>query len=330
MNTTARPVCLFLALALAACSGGADTASRPTTFDGEVLRVSFERDDGGKETFSTLRDEWYSWPWFPIMPDQSGRRWTMLKTDREGVSVAYALVSWDNDDPTDYMSAGFWMRFDNVQRTRRLPASEAEIVPFIDGPEIDLRFPPALPVSGTARYVGSAGGVYQYHPTGGAEPISIATPSPAASAASATSSFSANICPRSSAGGEATESSTTRRPTTRSITGRPKSLPKAASGTRPSPSPTPSAPLRNRRGRGTAVSPTAPLPTALRGWPPAKPTPPSPKPTAARAASIPSSSTYTRQCFRRPPRPPLPDPEVPIGFSIRVVQVKGSSGPTSL
>ena len=171
MNTTARPVCLFLALALAACSSSVDPASRPTTFDGEVLRVSFERDDGGKETFSTLRDEWYSWPWFPIMPNQSGRRWTMLKTDREGVSVAYALVSWDNDDPTDYMSAGFWMRFDDVQRTRRLPASEAEIVPFIDGPEIDLRFPPALPVSGTARYVGSAGGVYQYRPTGGAEPV---------------------------------------------------------------------------------------------------------------------------------------------------------------
>ena len=85
MDTTARPVCLFLALALAACSDGVDTASRPTTFDGEVLRVSFERDDGGKETFSTLRDEWYGWPWFPIMPDQSGRRWTMLKTDREGV-----------------------------------------------------------------------------------------------------------------------------------------------------------------------------------------------------------------------------------------------------
>ena len=107
MNATARLVCLFLALALAACSGGVDTASRPTNFDGEVLRVSFERDNGGKETFSTLRDEWYSWPWFPIVPDQSGRRWTMLKTDREGVSVAYALVSWDNDDPTDYMSAGF-------------------------------------------------------------------------------------------------------------------------------------------------------------------------------------------------------------------------------
>ena len=167
MNTTVRPVCLFLALA--ACSGGVDTASRPTTFDGEVLRVSFERDDGGKETFSTLRDEWYSWPWFPVMPDQSGRRWTMLKTDREGVSVAYVLVSWDNDDPTDYMSAGFWMRFDGVQRTRRLPASEAEIVPFIDGPEIDPRFPPTLPVSGMARYVGSAGGVYQYRPAGNAE-----------------------------------------------------------------------------------------------------------------------------------------------------------------
>lgn len=158
---------------LAACSGGGDggTSARVTDFDGEVLRVSLERPDGGRESFSTLRDSWHSWSWFPIMPDQSGRRWSMLKTDRDGVSVVYALVSWDNDDPTDYMSAGFWMRYDGFGRTHRLPAEAARITPFIDGPEIDPGAPPDLPVSGTARYVGSAAGVYRYNAAGGAEPV---------------------------------------------------------------------------------------------------------------------------------------------------------------
>ena len=85
----------------------------------------------------------------------------MLKTDRDGTSVAYALVSWDNDDPTDYLAAGYWLRFDGIH-SRRLPLSEAETTLFIDGPEIDPAFPPELPVSGTADYVGNAGGVYLY------------------------------------------------------------------------------------------------------------------------------------------------------------------------
>ena len=173
METTARLACLALMLALSACSsgGGEEQAStRPTSFDGEVLRIAVARADGRAEHFSSLRDEWYSWSWFPFMPNHSGRRWTMGKTDRDGVSLAYALVSWDNDDPTDYLSAGFWMRFDGARTTRRLDPANAEIQPFIDGSELDARFPPELPVSGTANYAGSAGGVYRYRPPG-AEPL---------------------------------------------------------------------------------------------------------------------------------------------------------------
>ena len=174
MGAAVRLACFALALAIGACSsgGGQEQASaRPTSFDGEVLRVAIPRVDGRTERFSSLRDAWYSWSWFPFMPDHSGRRWTMGKTDRDGVSLAYALVSWDNDDPTDYLSAGFWMRFDGVRTTRRLDPADAEIVPFIDGPELDPAAPPALPVVGTAHYAGSAGGVYRYRPAGAAEPV---------------------------------------------------------------------------------------------------------------------------------------------------------------
>jgi len=162
---------LALVLALAACSGGEvaeDASPRVTDFDGEVLRVAIPRGDGTADNFSSVRDEWYSWSWFPFMPNHSGRRWTMGKSDRDGVSLAYALVSWDNDDPTDYLSAGFWMRFDGARTTRRLDPADARIVPFIDGPELDARAPPALPVAGTASYAGSAGGVYRYTAPGAA------------------------------------------------------------------------------------------------------------------------------------------------------------------
>ena len=171
MEIAVRLACLGLMLALGACSsgGGGEPASpRPTSFDGEVLRIAVPRADDRTERFSSLRDEWHSWSWFPFMPNHSGRRWTMGRTDRDGVSLAYALVSWDNDDPTDYLSAGFWMRFDGATTTRRLDPADAEIVPFIDGPELDPRLPPGLPVSGTASYAGSAGGVYRYRRPGAA------------------------------------------------------------------------------------------------------------------------------------------------------------------
>ena len=171
MKTAVRLTCLTLVLALGACSSGGERAShRPTSFDGEVLRIAIPRADGRTERFSSLRDEWSSWSWFPFMPNHSGRRWTMGRSDRDGVSIAYALVSWDNDDPTDYLSAGFWMRFDGARTTRRLNPADAKIVPFIDGLELDAHVPPDLPVSGTANYVGSAGGVFRYRPAG-AEPL---------------------------------------------------------------------------------------------------------------------------------------------------------------
>ena len=186
MNTAARFVCIVLALTLAACTGGGDMADmaetegridfgRNTSFDGEVLRIEFERVDGTVEEFSTVRDRWYSWSWVPFLSNHSGRRWTLLKTDPEGSSLAYALVSWNNDDATDYLAAGFWMRFDGFHPPR-LPISQAETRLFIDGPEIDSASPPELPLTGTADYAGSAGGVYLYRYgsdwTGNEEPVS--------------------------------------------------------------------------------------------------------------------------------------------------------------
>ncbi|MCY4393773.1 MAG: hypothetical protein OXC10_01370 [Rhodospirillaceae bacterium] len=158
-------ICIAVAVALAACGGRGDAASgieRQTSFDGEVLRIAVNRKDGGKEKFNSLRDEWYSFPWAPFIPNHAGRRWALVKTLTEGISLAYVLVSWDNDDPSDYLAAGYWLHFPGATRLRNLPLSQADVSAFVDGPEIDPSNPPQLPVSGRATYIGNAGGVYSY------------------------------------------------------------------------------------------------------------------------------------------------------------------------
>ena len=170
MNTAVRLSCVALVVALGACTKEASEIategpfefSGSTSFDGEVLRLALDREDGGKERFSALRDQWYNWRWEPFLPNHTGRRWVMGKTDREGTSVAYTLVSWDNDDPTDYLAAGYWLRFDGFRRDDDLHIAAADLVMFVDGSELEPVLPSELPVSGTAIYVGEAGGIYTY------------------------------------------------------------------------------------------------------------------------------------------------------------------------
>ena len=166
MNIAARLLWIAPVVALAACSGadrdGESDSRFSTSFDGEVLRLEFEREDGGRERFSTQRDHWYARTWVPFLPNHSGRRWALAKTGVEGTSVAYALVSWDNDDPTDYLAAGYWLHFDGYRLRNGIPLAAGDIELFIDGTEIDPAYPPELPTLGTASYVGQAGGIYTY------------------------------------------------------------------------------------------------------------------------------------------------------------------------
>ena len=155
-------VCVVAALTMTSCTSGSDPdTARTTSFDGELLRLELTLEDGSKEKFSSVRDEWFSWSWMPVLPNHVGRRWALIKNQTEGTSFAYALVSWDNDDPTDYLAAGYWLWFPG-SHPPRLPLSEAEMGVFIDGPEVDASDPPQLPVLGTATYVGEAGGLYEY------------------------------------------------------------------------------------------------------------------------------------------------------------------------
>ena len=80
----------------------------------------------------------------------------LRNTAYDSTSLVYAVVSWDNDDPTDYLAAGWWV---HVPLAARGPQNIERAI-FIDGPEIDsMTHPPDMPVSGQAHYVGGRGPV---------------------------------------------------------------------------------------------------------------------------------------------------------------------------
>ena len=130
---------------------------RTTAFDGNVLTVDLSS-DGATLKLNTLRDAIATEAFRSLIPNQSGRSWVLRNAAYDSTSLVYAVVSWDNNDPTDYLAAGWWV---HVPLDTNDPASVQRAV-FIDGPEIDTNDPPTMPVAGKARYAGGAGGVVSY------------------------------------------------------------------------------------------------------------------------------------------------------------------------
>ena len=171
-----RAVSVALVLLTAACTRtnvspeppppeGRVSFERNTSFDGEVLRLEFPREDGGTEKFSTLRDtEFTLYSDSSFIPNHVGRNWWLVKTATEGTSIVYAGVSWDNDDPTDYLALGYWIHFPGEHPGYRwnFNLAQARYTPFFDGPEFDPSDPPRLPISGTATFAGPVAGLYYY------------------------------------------------------------------------------------------------------------------------------------------------------------------------
>ena len=88
---------------------GADSAS--ITFDGRNPTLTVARAeapgielDGGTDLVRSSGVYGNS----PI-PGQVIGDWTLFDAGEDSVSVSYSLVSWDRDDPTDYLAAGYWI-----------------------------------------------------------------------------------------------------------------------------------------------------------------------------------------------------------------------------
>lgn len=135
-----------------------------TSWDDGVLSVTVPTPDGQVRTLDTARNFEATWGRFlprPVQPNFSSREWFLADNHYDGRIVLYAAVSWDNTDPTDYLSGGWWLTY-----PPDVPYEEFEsatLRAFADGPELDPANPPDLPITGTATYVGGMSGFYTYH-----------------------------------------------------------------------------------------------------------------------------------------------------------------------
>ena len=162
------PAMLVMAFLLTACMGGGGGSpegvpfklERNTEFDGESLRLFVRFRDGTEESVNTTDDVIGVQPGVTPVPGHQARALTFLKITDDATSVAHALVSWDPDDPANYLVAGWWARFPDQEP----PLSFEDFMPFgiVDGPELDHGVAPQLPIDGTASYAGPAGGLYAY------------------------------------------------------------------------------------------------------------------------------------------------------------------------
>lgn len=116
-------------------------------------------EDGREVTVNTTDDAVKSRSASTPIPGHQARTWTFVKDVEDGTSVVHALVSWNGDDPADYLMAGWRAEFPG-QHLPDLSLRNAVPHSIVGGPEIDSSAPPELPPEGTATHSGQAGGLY--------------------------------------------------------------------------------------------------------------------------------------------------------------------------
>ena len=164
------PILLILALALTACTNRPPQQEsfqleRNTEFVDGTLRFFVTLDDASVASVNTDEDLVEVLPAATPMPGHQARALTFFKVKKEGTSLSHALLSWDPDNPDDYLVFGWWAEFVG-QSPPVLSLADSERFALVDGPELDHGIVPELPVEGTATYLGQAGGLYRYVPGG--------------------------------------------------------------------------------------------------------------------------------------------------------------------
>lgn len=163
------PCAIVLALLLSGCMSGGSAfqptiqfTERLTAFDGTTwgMRVP-PREDGAEYTINTAEDGVSQQDLGSSIPGHTGRAWLMIKRETDKTQLAYAIAGWDADNPSDYLTGGWWMLYPGHPGQFDLFESEDGIF-FVDGPELDINHPPDMPAAGTATYAGRTSGIYQY------------------------------------------------------------------------------------------------------------------------------------------------------------------------
>ena len=67
-------------------------------------------------TLGTDKDLVSTAPYAPDMPGHTtGRSWTLLTRTEDRTYLVYALASWNENDLSDYLTAGWWIRFEGQE-----------------------------------------------------------------------------------------------------------------------------------------------------------------------------------------------------------------------
>ena len=169
MRHAATLPCIVLMLTAVACGTGPQVTDddegirfvRNSEFQGPHLRVFLTLKDGTDVSVNTADDAVQTRPATTPVPGHQARDWTFVKDTGNGTAVAYALASWDGDDPADYLMAGWWAQFPG-QHLPELSLRDSVRYALVDGPEFDPAAPRDVPPAGRATYAGQAGGLYAY------------------------------------------------------------------------------------------------------------------------------------------------------------------------
>ena len=141
-------------------STGAAKTGVSSTFDGQRVAVSIGRQGASDivlDSADTIIDGGTEQSLVGLAGRSSRSRGVFSYTNTSA-TLAEVAVDWKNDNPTDYLSGGYWLHADGDVAAGIVTGIDAGA--FVDGPELSLSNPPNLPVQGTASYRGTAAGLY--------------------------------------------------------------------------------------------------------------------------------------------------------------------------
>ncbi len=130
------------------------------SFNGQRLTVGVSRHGASPISLDTVDEIYDSGTGGSIvgLSGRSGRTWSTLGVTDNSATLATIGVDWADDDVNDYLAGGYWLHVEGDFTTGAI--TSVGIGAFVDGPEIDLANPVAVPVQGTATYRGTGSGLY--------------------------------------------------------------------------------------------------------------------------------------------------------------------------
>ncbi len=131
-----------------------------SSFNGQRLTVGVSRHGKSPISLDTVDEIYDSGTGGSIvgLSGRSGRTWSTLGVTDNRATLATIAVDWADDDVNDYLAGGYWLHVEGDFTTGAI--TSVGIGAFVDGPEIDLSNPVAIPVQGTATYRGTGSGLY--------------------------------------------------------------------------------------------------------------------------------------------------------------------------